>query len=43
MYGAVRIYHQNVIPLILKTLVGNYRLRCDKFVNFKNKISRLSN
>ena len=30
-------------PLILKALLGNCRLRCYKLVNFKNKISRLSN
>ena len=41
--GAVRICHQNLIPLILKALLGNYRPRCYKLVNFKNKISRLSN
>ena len=28
MYGVVRIYHQNLIPLILKALLSNYRLRC---------------
>ena len=37
------ICHQNLIPLFLKALLGNYRLRCYKLVNFKNKISRLSN
>ena len=37
MYGAVRIYHQNLIPLILKVLLSDYRLRCYKLVNFKNK------
>ena len=43
MYGAVRIHHQNLIPLILKALLGNHRLRCYKLVNFENKFSRLSN
>ena len=38
MHGDIRIYHQNLIPLILKALLGNYRLRCYKLVNFKNKI-----
>ena len=43
MYRALRIYHHNLIPFILKALLGNYRLRCNKLVNVKNKISRLSN
>ena len=43
MYRALGIYHHNLIPFILKALKGNYRLRCNKLVNVKNKISRLSN